>query len=97
MIAGVPVVGIDDAAAARTAAEHRLSPGHESVAAASFAPLADVRGGRADPVRREQAACRVRRLRLRGYRAASDEGDAGLAEPDVAQRPPVTYEYNRTG
>ncbi len=73
---GVPFVGIDDEAAARTAAEHLLHLGHERFAVVSFALSPDVRDGIADPARLERAAFRVSRLRLRGYRAALE--DAGL-------------------
>jgi DNA-binding LacI/PurR family transcriptional regulator len=73
---GVPFVGVDDEAAARTAAEYLLHLGHERFAIVSFALSPDVRDGIADPVRQEQAAFRVSRLRLQGYRAALE--DAGL-------------------
>jgi DNA-binding LacI/PurR family transcriptional regulator len=73
---GVPFVGVDDEAAARTAAEHLLHLGHERFAVVSFALSPDVRDGLAHPVRQEQAAFHVSRLRLRGYRAALE--DAGL-------------------
>ncbi len=73
---GVPFVGVDDEAAARTAAEHLLRLGHEGFAVVSFALSPDVRDGIANPRRQEQAAFRVSRLRLRGYRAALE--DAGL-------------------
>jgi DNA-binding LacI/PurR family transcriptional regulator len=73
---GVPFVGVDDEAAARTAAEHLLHLGHERFAVVSFALSPDVRDGIANPVRQEQAAFHVSRLRLRGYRAVLE--DAGL-------------------
>ncbi len=73
---GVPFVGVDDEAAARTAAEHLLHLGHERFAVVSFALSPDVRDGIANPVRQERAAFHVSRLRLRGYRAALE--DAGL-------------------
>jgi DNA-binding LacI/PurR family transcriptional regulator len=73
---GVPFVGVDDEAAARTAAEHLLHLGHERFAVVSFALSPDVRDGIANPVRQEQAAFQVSRLRLQGYRAALR--DAGL-------------------
>ena len=72
----VPFVGVDDEAAARTAAEHLLFLGHERFAIVSFALSPDGREGIADPVRQERAAFRVSGLRLRGYRAALE--DAGL-------------------
>lgn len=73
---GVPFVGVDDEAAARTAAEHLLHLGHERFAIVSFALSPDGRDGIANPVRQERAAFHVSRLRLRGYRAALE--DAGL-------------------
>ncbi|MGH3148875.1 MAG: substrate-binding domain-containing protein, partial [Rubrobacter sp.] len=73
---GVPYVGVDDEAAARTAAEHLLDLGHERFAVVSFALSPDVRDGIADLVRQEHAAFRVSRLRLQGYRAALES--AGL-------------------
>jgi DNA-binding LacI/PurR family transcriptional regulator len=73
---GVPFVGVDDEAAARTAAEHLLHLGHERFAVVSFALSPDGWEGIADPDRQEQAAFHVSRMRLRGYRAALE--DAGL-------------------
>ena len=73
---GVPFVGVDDEAAARTAAEHLLHLGHERFAIVSFALSPGGWDGIANPVRQEQAAFRVSRLRLQGYRAALE--DAGL-------------------
>ncbi len=73
---GVPFVGVDDEAAARTAAEHLVHLGHEMFAIVSFALSPDGRGGIANPVRQERAAFRVSGLRLQGYRAALE--DAGL-------------------
>jgi len=73
---GVPFVGVDDEAAARSAAEHLVDLGHERFAIVSFALSPGGRDGIANPVRQEQAAFRVSRLRLQGYRAALE--DAGL-------------------
>src|SRR5918993_22509 len=73
---GVPFVGVDDEAAARKDAEHLLHLGHERFAIVSFALSPGGRDGIANPVRQEQAAFRVSRLRLQGYRAALEE--AGL-------------------
>jgi DNA-binding LacI/PurR family transcriptional regulator len=73
---GVSFVGVDDEAAARTAAEHLVHLGHKRFAIVSFALSPDRRDGIANPVRQEQAAFRVSRLRLQGYRAALE--DAGL-------------------
>ncbi len=78
---GVPFVGVDDEAAARTAAQHLTQLGHREFAVVSFALSPDVRDGLATPERQEQAAFQVSRLRLRGYRAALE--DAGLPWPGV--------------
>ena len=78
---GVPFVGVDDDGAARTAAEHLLNLGHERFAIVSFGLSPDGRGGMADPGRQEQAAMRVSRMRLRGYRSALE--DAGLPWSEV--------------
>jgi len=78
---GVPLVGVDDEAAARTAAEHLLHLGHERFAIVSFALSPDGREGIAHPDRQEQAAFRVSRMRLHGYRARLE--DAGLLWSEV--------------
>ena len=91
----VPFVGIDDEAAARTAAEHLLHLGHERFAIVSFALSPDGREGIANPARQEQAAFRVSRLRLRGYRAALE--DAGLlwSKVPVYECPGSTKEFGQ--
>lgn len=74
---GTPFVGIDDdAAAARRAAEHLVSLGHERLAVVSFALAPDGRAGLADAARQESATYRVTRSRLEGYAAALEA--AGL-------------------
>jgi DNA-binding LacI/PurR family transcriptional regulator len=73
---GVPFVGIDDEGAAREAAEHLISLGHERFAIVSFGLSPDGQGGIAGSDRQERTAFRVSRMRLRGYRAALEE--AGL-------------------
>ena len=78
---GVPLVGVDDEAAARTATEHLLHLGHERFAIVSFALSPDGREGITHPDRQEQAAFRVSRMRLRGYRARLE--DAGLLWSEV--------------
>jgi DNA-binding LacI/PurR family transcriptional regulator len=78
---GVPFVGVDDEAAARTAVEHLLHLGHERFAIVSFALSPDGREGIAHPDRQEQATFRVSRMRLRGYRATLE--DAGLLWSEV--------------
>lgn len=91
----VPFVGVDDEAAARTAAEHLLHLGHERFAIVSFALSPDGRDGIASPLRQEQAAFRVSRLRLRGYRDALE--DAGLlwSKVPVYECPGSTKEFGQ--
>ena len=89
----VPFVGIDDAAAARTAAEHLLHLGHERFAVVSFALSPDVQDGIANPARQEQAAFRVSRLRLRGYRAALEEAGLPWTKVPVYECPGSSREY----
>ena len=84
---GVPYVGVDDEAAARAAAEHLLQLGHESFAVVSFALSPDVRDGIADLRRQEQAAFRVSRMRLRGYRAALEGAGLSWSEVPVYECP----------
>ena len=90
---GVPFVGIDDEAAARTAAEHLLSLGHQRFAVVSFALSPDVRDGIASPERQQHAAFRVSRLRLRGYRAALEESGLPWSEVPVYECPGSSREY----
>jgi DNA-binding LacI/PurR family transcriptional regulator len=92
---GVPFVGVDDQAAARTAAGHLLDLGHEKFAVVSFALSPDVRDGIADPERQEQAAFRVSRLRLRGYRAALEDAGLPWSEVPVYECPGSSREYGR--
>jgi DNA-binding LacI/PurR family transcriptional regulator len=92
---GVPFVGVDDQAAARTAAEHLLSLGHERFAVVSFALSPDVRDGIADPVRQERAAFHVSRLRLRGYRAALEDAGLPWSKVPVYECPGSSKEYGR--
>ena len=89
---GVSFVGIDDEAAARTAAEHLLHLGHEEFAVVSFALSPDGREGIADPDRQEQAAFRVSHLRLRGYRAALEGAGLLWSEVPVYECPGSTKE-----
>src|ERR687896_2584025 len=70
---GVPLVGVDDEGAARTAAGHLIDLGHERFAIVSFGLLPDGHEGFADSDRQERTAFHVSRMRLRGYRAALEE------------------------
>lgn len=63
----MPFVGIDDRVAARAAAEHLVSLGHERFGVVSFALAEDGRTGIADATRQELATYRVTRSRLEGY------------------------------
>jgi DNA-binding LacI/PurR family transcriptional regulator len=91
----VPFVGVDDEAAARTAAGHLLDLGHERFAVVSFALSPDVRDGIADRDRQERAAFRVSRLRLRGYRAALEDAGLPWSEVPVYECPGSSREYGR--
>ncbi|HEV7749902.1 MAG TPA: LacI family DNA-binding transcriptional regulator [Baekduia sp.] len=70
---GLPRVGIDDEAAARTAARHLTALGHRRVAVVAFGLSPDGRTGPADLMRRRNAGYAVSRARLAGYGAAADE------------------------
>ena len=90
---GVPLVGVDDEGAARAAAEHLLDLGHERFAIASFGLSADGREGIAEPDRQEQAALRVSRMRLRGYRAALEEAGLSWSGVPVYECPGSAKEF----
>ncbi len=70
-VAGVPFVGIDDRAAARSAAEHLVALGHRSLAVISqpFGPSRSAR--HRNQTRIGRPSYRVTRERLAGYRAAA--------------------------
>ena len=90
---GVPFVGVDDEAAARTAAGHLLQLGHRRFAVVSFALSPDVRDGLANPTRQEEAAFRVSRMRLRGYRTALEEAGLPWSKVPVYECPGSSGEY----
>jgi DNA-binding LacI/PurR family transcriptional regulator len=92
---GVPFVGVDDEAAARTAAGHLLHLRHERFAVVSFALSPNVRDGIANPARQEQAAFRVSRLRLRGYRVALEEAGLPWSTVPVYECPGSSREYGQ--
>ncbi len=92
---GVPFVGVDDEAAARSAADHLLHLGHERFAVVSFALSPDVRDGLASPARQEHAAFRVSRLRLRGYRAALEAAGLSWCGVPVYECPGSFREFGR--
>ena len=83
----VPFVGIDDEAAAREAAEHLLHLGHERFAVVSFALSPDGGEGLAGFGRQEEAAFRVSRQRLRGYRGALENAGLPWSEVPVYECP----------
>lgn len=88
----IPFVGIDDEAAAREAAQHLLDLGHERFAVVSFALSPDGYEGIADLERQEQAAFRVSRKRLDGYRAALESAGIVWSEVPVYECPGSTKE-----
>jgi DNA-binding LacI/PurR family transcriptional regulator len=77
----VPIVGIDDEAAARSAAEHVVGLGHRRFGVVTFGLAPGARDGIADPARQEAATYHVSRSRLHGYSASIT--DAGLSWADV--------------
>ena len=79
--ADVPIVGIDDEAASRSAAEHLISLGHRRFGVVTFGLAPDARGSIADRTRQEAATYHVSRSRLQGYAAALT--DAGIPWADV--------------
>jgi len=80
-VEGLPFVGIDDEGAARAAAEHLVSLGHERFGVVSFALTLGETSGIADLHRQEAATYQLTRSRLRGYAEAIAE--AGLVWSDV--------------
>jgi DNA-binding LacI/PurR family transcriptional regulator len=84
---GVPLVGVDDRGAARTAAEHLLDLGHERFAIVSFGLSPDGHEGIADSERQERTVFHVSRMRLRGYRAALEETGLAWSEIPVYECP----------
>ena len=92
---GVPFVGVDDEAAARSAAEHLVDLGHERFAIVSFALSPGGWDGIANPVRQEQAAFRVSRLRLQGYRAALEGAGLLWSEVPVYECPGSSIEFGQ--
>jgi DNA-binding LacI/PurR family transcriptional regulator len=84
---GVPFVGIDNRAAAQSAAEHLVRLGHRSLAVISqpFGPSRLAR--HRDPAKLGRPSYRVTRERLAGYKAAADAATpqpAALAIYEVA-------------
>jgi DNA-binding LacI/PurR family transcriptional regulator len=77
----VPMVGIDDEAAARSAAEHAVALGHRHFGVVSFGLAPDANDSIADLSRQEAATYHVSRSRLHGYAAALT--DAGHSWADV--------------
>ena len=67
---GVPFVGIDDQAAAASAAQHLVELGHRRIAVLSFALARDGVEGLAGVGRQESATYAVTRARLAGYQTA---------------------------
>jgi DNA-binding LacI/PurR family transcriptional regulator len=77
----VPIVGIDDEAAAHSAAEHVVGLGHRRFGVVTFGLAPGARDGIADQARQEAATYHVSRSRLRGYAAAIT--DVGVSWTDV--------------
>jgi DNA-binding LacI/PurR family transcriptional regulator len=86
-VEGVPFVGIDDEAAARSAAEYLVELGHRRYAVVSFGLSPDWRAGIADEERRRSASYRVSRSRLEGFAAALAAGGVSGSEVPVYECP----------
>jgi DNA-binding LacI/PurR family transcriptional regulator len=69
-VPGLPLVGIDDRAAAEAAAAHLVELGHRRFGVISFGLSPDGRDGPAGPARQRAARYPVTRARLRGYAEA---------------------------
>ena len=70
ILEGVPLVGVDDQAAAREAAQHLLDLGHERFGVVSFGLRRDGQQGFADLERQRSSLYPVSRARLEGYAEA---------------------------
>ncbi len=87
-VEGVPFVGIDDEAAARSAAEHLVELGHRRYAVVAFGLSPDWRAGIADEERQRSASYRVSRSRLEGFAAAlACRGGVSWSEVPVYECP----------
>lgn len=78
---GLPTIGIEDAAAARTVAEHLIQLGHRKFAIISLELTGNSAGGFADEARQSAATFLPSRERLQGYRTALSEAE--LSWPDT--------------
>ncbi|MFI6388140.1 LacI family DNA-binding transcriptional regulator [Nonomuraea sp. NPDC050540] len=82
-VEGVPFVGIDEPAAAGSAARHLLDLGHRRVGLAVVGLHQDGRHGWADVGRQESAVFQAMRNRILGYRAAFEAGGVDWADVPV--------------
>ncbi|MFI6295406.1 LacI family DNA-binding transcriptional regulator [Nonomuraea sp. NPDC050790] len=82
-VEGVPFVGIDEMAAAGSAARHLLDLGHRQVGLAVVGLHQDGRQGWADVRRQDSAVFQAMRNRVRGYRAAFEAGGVDWARVPV--------------
>jgi DNA-binding LacI/PurR family transcriptional regulator len=87
MSAGLHFVGIDDQAAAETAAAHLLGLGHRSVAILSFGLSAHAQAGPADARDQAEATASVSRARLQGCARAMAAAGLDWSRVPVEQAP----------
>jgi DNA-binding LacI/PurR family transcriptional regulator len=89
------LVGIDDEAAARDAAQHLVDLGHRQLAVVSFGLGPDFRNGLADDERQRSAAYHVSRARLAGYKAALTGHGVSWSNVPVFECPGSSSELGR--
>jgi DNA-binding LacI/PurR family transcriptional regulator len=92
-----PWIGIDDAAAAATIAQHVLALGHRRLAVVSFALHRGPRRGLVDQRAQEAARYAVTRRRLAGYRDAAIEAGLDWTQVPVVQGLDSTAEEGEAG
>ncbi|GAA3776811.1 LacI family DNA-binding transcriptional regulator [Plantactinospora mayteni] len=85
-------VGIDDRAAAATAARHLIALGHRRIAVLASPLHPDGRTGRAELARQQTARLHVMRERLAGYRAELTAGGITWADVPVVECAPYGRE-----
>jgi DNA-binding LacI/PurR family transcriptional regulator len=94
---GLDFVGIDDLAAAETAARHLLELGHRELGVLSFGVSASARFGPAQLELQAQATASVSKARLNGCARAVDAAGLDWATVPVEQCPISCVEHGRVG
>jgi DNA-binding LacI/PurR family transcriptional regulator len=95
--ADTPWVGIDDRAAAVSAAEHLLELGHRRLGVVSFGLSLDTPEGFAGLAVQEAATLAVTRRRLAGYREAAERFGVDWSRVPVAHGPDSTPDIGEAG